>query len=134
MTIYFIPRDIYIYVRCFLSCVLTFSQAGFFISDSNLEYSKLSYTIVSIFQSTSSKIPTINIAPEIPRPIVSGSGGPGGHPKGEIVKVLSQAQSIAIFKIIIIGLFLDFVCLFGFFFYFSLFFLFKKKTQQAVIR
>lgn len=107
----------YILERCILSFVLTFSQAGFFISDSNLEYSKLSYTIVSIFHSTSSKIPTINIAPEIPRPIVSGSGGPGGHPRGEMVKVLSQAQSIAIFKIIIIGLFLDFVCL-GFFFRF----------------
>lgn len=97
----------------FLSFVLTFSQAGFFISDSNLEYSKLSYTIVSIFHSTSSKIPTINIAPEIPRPIVSGFGGPGGHPKGEMVKVLSQAQSVAIFKIMIIVFWVFlFICLF----------------------
>lgn len=97
------------------STLLTFSQAGFFISDSNLEYSKLSYTIVNIFHSTSSKIPTINIAPEIPRPIVIGSGGPGGHPEGKIkfitnsvnitLKVWPQTQIIATFGIIIIGFF-----------------------------
>lgn len=108
------------------STLLTFSQAGFFISDSNLEYSKLSYTIVNIFHSTSSKIPTINIAPEIPRPIVIGSGGPGGHPEGKIkfitnsvnitLKVWPQTQIIATFGIIIIGFFSWF-----FFFWFGFF-------------
>lgn len=109
-----------------LSTLLTFSQAGFFISDSNLEYSKLSYTIVNIFHSTSSKIPTINIAPEIPRPIVIGSGGPGGHPEGKIkfitnsvnitLKVWHQAQNIATCGVDIIGFFSFLFCFFLFFF------------------
>lgn len=60
--------------------VLTLSQAGFWISDSNLEYSMLSYNIVSNFQINNNNSPSRNIAPEMLSPIVNGSGEPAGHP------------------------------------------------------
>lgn len=60
--------------------LLTLSHAGFWISDSNLEYSMLSYNIVSNFQINNNKSPIRKIAPEILSPIFIGSGEPGGHP------------------------------------------------------
>ena len=58
---------------------LTFSQAGFVISDSNCLYSIESYNMVSSFHINSKTIPTKKNAPDTPSPTARGSAGSGGQ-------------------------------------------------------